>query len=357
MRCSLGLFLLSLAFALARAADPSPAPDGTVNGLLLGLDGKPVAERPVHLVGISRPVAAYNVQDLDGREYDKPFWNTCTDIHGRFHFDFIHANKKMPDYPGSGAFAIVADSSPNDAGAVSTRFIWGSNPFWDHLPDAPEWPKAVIMSGDTLNLVIQLKEGFTLKGQIWDYAHPDKPITGIAFGIYNDLHAETRTGWGADIFERKVTVDREGRFEFNHCYPVRNFSYLDEATPPHPGDMTISWVETKEDGVWKTLDGSLSSPSASFVPKGNGTVVHLQIRATSEALFLYFGKVVDINGQPLADVDVVGHKTNFDGTYRFSISSPTISRGLNFYRKGYEQVLIRPCPAGEYNVTLPSIKK
>lgn len=176
-------------------------------------------------------------------------WNSQTDKKGRFIFHFFNRPHDFSS-PSVGTYAIIAEGSLQDAGAVSTRFIWNpGQPFVDNTRPATEWLPPLPFQDSVLHLILRLQEGFTLEGRIWDYAHPDKPFPGLEFHVYDDLYAETHTGAGAEIFLRTANVDRNGRFKLEHCFPVKTYGFPQR--PPgqeHAGARTPAWLQTKEKG-------------------------------------------------------------------------------------------------------------
>ena len=125
--------------------------------------------------------------------------------------------------PGWGTYALVVDRGPEDAGAVSQRFIFEKDEGTSsaNAGRADEWDEPLTVRDGDIELRLPIVRGVTLEGRILDYSHPDRPLAGIKVVSNNDLQCESHTGRGGEILEQTVTTDEHGRFRLQHIYPKR----------------------------------------------------------------------------------------------------------------------------------------
>ncbi len=234
-----------------------------------------------------------------------PHWDFITDSRGRFDVplgDFKTWEDKE-NRPGWGIYAFYVDPFPQDAGAVSPRLLHFAGPDVgaSQLKSDDEWGPFQDLPLQGLSITLQIQAGVTLEGRIWDYTHPDQPLSGIKVSTDNDLHADSHTGWGGAIFQQQAVTDAQGRFVIKHIFPVRFDVSLDGL---YSEDGGAYWLKTKINGQWDEAVGD------EIAPKSDEKVVHLELMATKDAVFRYFGKVVDANGQPIS-----GAKVTFGMSY------------------------------------------
>lgn len=156
----------------------------------------------------------------------------------------------------------------------------------------------------------------------------DKPLQDVRVIIFHDLHADTHTGRGGEIWERTATTDENGRAAFSNVYPD-NISIQPEAYDYGAWTTTTLFGKT----VGDVLD------EISFPP--GTSQVELTARFAPKGTYVLYGKVTDSRGRPVPDAPVVAgvmrHKkertyedshstcrtlTQADGTYRLEVPTP-----------------------------------
>jgi hypothetical protein len=268
-----------------------PASFRMVHGLVLGVDGKPAANRIVTLRGISRAEAAMS-EDIPGYQ---EYWKFKTDQAGCFSVRL--ASAEMDDsakrIPVPGIYALVVLPQGNDAGAVSPalRSI-------DDSEESPsnEWGKTLDIGPDGLDLTLKIQKGVTVKGQILDYEIPHRPLNGIRVTCEHDLHADTHTGAGGEIFKKSTTTGKNGAFTFTHVYPAACVIRI-EPTSTAFGYYACWWLKTKHGDQWDDEVDFHILPE----DKKNQTI---GIMAARRPLFRCWGHVQDQEGHPIADAAV-----------------------------------------------------
>jgi hypothetical protein len=267
-----------------------------------------------------------------------------------------------------GTYALFVDPSPQDAGAVSQRFFHfaGSDGAASQLKSDDEWGAFLNLPPQGLSITLQIQAGVTLEGRIWDYTHPDLPVSGVKVSISNDLHADSHTGWGGAIFQKQVVSDAQGRFVIKHIFPVKFYASLDGL---YSEDGGAYWLKTKINGQWDETVGD------EIAPKSDEKVVHLELMAAKDAVFRYFGKVADANGQPISGAKVTfgmswhnfprtwsdehnyeSATTDASGRYEIKLGTPWV-RGMDSEAEGWKRLdrWNDEGPAfspGEYNFTM-----
>jgi hypothetical protein len=254
-------------------------------------------QRKIRLVGLER----WSL--VSSEDKAAPFWNFVTDNKGNCvvpigDFAGWEANEVRP---GWGVYALVVESGKEDAGGVSSRFWFDNAPTHHYDPAnmkwAPEWGAILPVPAAGLDLTIMLLRGFTLKGRVVDDQHPEKPLSGVEVRTANDLHADTHTGFGGQILGGYAKTDALGNFVIPHQFPQA--LRLDI-------EPTI-WLKTRIDGKWEDQVKTVVDPPA------KGDVVNVEIGATREARFKYFGRVLDAENRPVANVSVtLGVSSNPD---------------------------------------------
>jgi hypothetical protein len=359
--------------ALSAPVQNEAAKFRVVRVTVLGLDGKPAAGRSVYLAGLSRGSMG---PDDDNAKADG-WWSFTTDAKGRFtarlaEFDTWSDKQQRP---GWGKYALVVERSGHDAGAVSRKFI-NSKIAPENISDyQDEWGTPEILTTAGLDLILQIQAGIRLRGRVIDYSNPEHPLAGLPVTLCNDLHADTHTGYGAEIFDQSATTDADGRFTFSHIYPAEFHVALgqDPASRTPSAEGTI-WLKTKLGDKWR--DDALNS----LTPTPEKSEMKIEIMATDKALFRYHGKVTDAAGRPVAGAKVWlgvsfdseggsyrdnhtfrNATTKRDGVYDMLLPTPWVN-GIGARKEGFidaeqwtsdDTASIRP---GEYNIRMSPAK-
>lgn len=339
MRWLLSGILLFTASVLPAGEKPGGAENfREVRGLVLGMDGRPAADRTVHLVGLSR-----GAQHFPSEPTREAGWDFRTDAEGRFTAKLggFRAAEKDDGRPGWGIYALVVDPEGREAGAVSPKILnFEAN---GAEAGADEWGSPVALPPAGLDLTLRIQKGVTLIGRVLDYSDPTKPLANVTVETYNDLHADTHTGRGGEIYRRRATTDENGQFAIAQIYPGAFSVAVGE-------DGEVSWLRTLQNGKWvdDVLDTITLSP--------DGEVGRLEIQAAARPLFRYFGKVADKSGKPVAGAKVTygvsyrrepqtwedyhsyrSTESKRDGTYEIFLATPWI-RGMDAEAQGYQRV-------------------
>jgi protocatechuate 3,4-dioxygenase beta subunit len=234
--------------------------------------------------GISRGTLGFSEDDPN---YSK-HWKFTSDEEG--HFTTLIASEKDADgpKPGPGIYALVVLPQNEDAGAVSPWLRFFEGGYDEDLTN--EWGKTIVAGAEGLNLTLRIQRGETITGQVLDYEIPHKPLKGVEVHCEHDLHAQTHTGRGAELFDKGTITDDNGVFRFSHVYPAACSIRL-------RGDYKYTWLKTKLDGQWAdTVDFEIHPENAT-----NRT---LGIMAATRPLFCFSGHVQDQEGHPIPDATV-----------------------------------------------------
>ena len=264
-----------------------------VRGRLQGLDGKPAAGRRIILLGLSR--GTVNARDEDG---ENPFYNFTTGADGRFMARFADlsiqdkSGEKRPRY---GTYALYAEPGPDDAGAVFA-YIQHLEPQDHWWRPADEWGVSLLLPPDGLDITLQIVEGFKLKATVFDYEDPTKPVAGVSIGIYHNLHHESHSGRGGEIFYQRAKSDERGQLAFKHVYPQD--TYIAIGAMGQEGDDAHYWLRTEVDGEWR------DSVPLTMATRGSRGSQSLEVQVATRPLFRYFGKVTNPDGSPAAGIEV-----------------------------------------------------
>ncbi len=236
-------------------------------------------------------------------------WEFAADDHGEFTARFGRfreydcAQATGVERPGFGEFYFVAEKE-NSAGAVGpmignysreeTAFHKGED---DRYGEYSEWlhdgyNRRILddrrSQGETL--ILRFQRGLDLSGRLIN--EQEQPIPGAALRLFHDLHADTHTGHGAEIFERTVTTNASGRFLFRHVYP--NTFYLDFDGPGY-------WIRTRVRRRW--ADGMADE----ITPQEDESSLDLLLIAAPGSPYHYQGRVTDQQGQPITGAKVSVH--------------------------------------------------
>jgi hypothetical protein len=317
-------------------------------------DGRRAAGAKVQLRGMDRDaIGALSERETSklglleqARKYQG--WDFTTDRNGEFiarfgkFREYDYAQATGIEAPGFGEFYFVAEKE-GSAGAVSPMIAnysreeaqfhqdendrygeyceWMHEDYRRHVLNDRSEPGEV--------LVLRFQRGLVLSGQVIDLQ--EKPVPGATIRLFHDLHADTHTGYGGEIFERTMTTDDAGQFQFAHVY--NNTFYLDLDL-----DRAGYWIRTRVRQRW--VDGSADE----ITPRKNESSIQLLLIEVDESPYRYRGRVTDEQGQPIAGAKVSvyaslhspsrtfeddhGHhsdaRTGADGTYDLGADSPYV---------------------------------
>lgn len=399
--CSFALLLIFRCSVQAQADDESPGyREVTVH--VVDQFHQPVAGIEVQLHGLDRGSinATFDLFKYDnpGRPENAKYqgWKLKTDAQGncsvRFgKFDYWEHEKATGiASPGYGHYFLIVKSE-GFAGGVSPKILnlndadrknykapelSNSSPQEEDAWAFREFEPRLLSDDlkDAAPLEIMLERGIEVSGQLVD--GKDRPIHGETITLWSDLHADTHTGRGGEIFSQSVETDQAGRFHFQHVYP--NLFYISLAGQD---DDQLIWTKTRVRKRW--IEGIADA----IWPHTDDVDLPLVIVATRESPYHYFGRVTDEKGSPIRGATVRiqtsihgpggrsdfddGHshhsqaKTGADGNYNvpaagpyvnwFEITAPgfqtqTYSEDGEIYDwDRYEEV---PCAPGRYDFTL-----
>ncbi len=305
--------------APAQQAPPSSFPSNptfrSIHVQVLGLGGDPTPRRQAHLIGLSR--GSFRPDD-DNRNLTH--WDFITDAKGRFSVQLGEFNTRQdPEQrPGWGTYALIVDGDGKDGGAVSNEFIASiKKRDTEPLPPDWEWGSMLFVPPEGMELVLKVKKGLELKGHLWDVANPRRPLAGISIHTNNDLHADSHTGHGGEIFNQSTVTDPDGAFTISHIYPVKfyigvgqPYGFRSEGISKIPKNPPGYWLKTKSDGLWKNdvLD--------EVTPKEKEDIVYLEMLGTAQPSFEYSGRILDNQNQPIA-----GAKVSFGLSYHPQVAT------------------------------------
>jgi hypothetical protein len=240
---------------------------------------------------------------------------------------------------------------------------------WDTEGDG-DW----VFTNETPEIDMVLTSGHTITGTVM--TPEGKPISGKTIHAIHDLHVDSHTGAGGEVFDVKATSDADGHFKLEHVYPVACALRTDGA-----------WTRTQI--TYKTADTTstrwMNQALAKLPDFGDDEEVELGIVIAPQApTYHYFGKVTDENGKPqaglLVTAGVSAHatvddfndshhfetaKTDADGKWSLEASSPYV-RFFDVKKdeksedslggEGYENDLFDLAAPGEYNLKIKTAK-
>jgi hypothetical protein len=336
----LGLvFVLVAACLLSRGEAKDPARFREVRVQVLGVDGKPAADREVFLMGLSRSGMG-NAKD-EG-------WHFKSDADGRFVVrlaEFKSVDERS-DLPGWGEYALVSNPTAGDAGALSDFIVHSSESPKEAAKNSRDWGPTRVTGKEALHLTMRVHEGVTLRGRVVDYLNPKQGQADVPLNVCIDLQTDTHTGYGGEIFERVTKTDAEGRFTISQVYPAPITTRL--GVDPQGPIGKFVWLKTQRgDGKW------VPDADDTIVPKRGVGEYEINIMAANRPLFRYSGKVTDRAGKPVEGATLTfgvsfhrqistyedSHHTEKttskpDGTYDVLLSTPWIS-GMVVEQKGF----------------------
>lgn len=195
-------------------------------------------------------------------------------------------------------------------------------------------------------LMLTLEQGKTFKGKI--LTSDQKPCVGAKISIFMDLHGDSHTGKGREIFPLEATTDQQGMFTFSQVYP--NTIYIGEITPSEKeGQSSLFWKTTRVGG--KTFEYPENTlPLASQTPDLDMTLI------LSKDRYLYSGTVQTKDGKPVAEAGLnmsvayhpdardfidshtfVDGKTDAQGKFTMETDAPFVNT-LTITKEGFKEV-------------------
>jgi len=198
-----------------------------------------------------------------------------------------------------GYYHLVATAS-GTAGAVSPILFLGSDaPSFDD--PANEWGRSWQSPLDIRSLAtskqpltLALEKGVTLKGKVQDMAQ--RPVPGATIRFFHDLHADSHTGKGREIFDRETLTDRDGIFTLTQVFP--NTLTIAE--------VEVSGQEWGSSWFWKStrIDGALFPFQENRLARASLTAsLDLVLQVATEP-FRCVGTVRTRDGKPVAEADL-----------------------------------------------------
>lgn len=288
----LSLFLLSLAIpGMAEAASAPAFPTLSVHVRVTGpadVDPKTIS---VTLYGMNRSM-------LEIQQTVQP------DAGGLASFTFVDAD--FNDVSGAsetpacqGQYHLVATAS-GTAGAVSPILFLSAEPTSFDDP-ANEWGPTYQKPLDLRELAtskqpltLTLEKGLTLKGKVQDAAQ--RPVQGATIRFFHDLHADSHTGKGREIFDRETVTDQDGVFSLTQVFP--NTLMI--------GELLVSAKEQSPSGFWKTtrINGTAFPYPENRIAKASMTPeLDLVLQVATEP-YRYSGTVRTKDGKPVAEANL-----------------------------------------------------
>jgi hypothetical protein len=268
---------------------------------LLDERGQPAIGVPVELYGMRRggrwPALDH---DPDSQSRD-PWWSFTTDDAGKIVARFAVSEKPWDYYgvPREGRFYFVVDL-PDGRRAVSAPIFHGVTRERAHEEKENEWDAHAndeqYFTDETEDITLYLRKGRTVTGVV---VTPDgKPLQGRTISAIHDLHIESRTGFGGDVFTASATSDTEGKFKLENVYPAA--CSLSMEGEGHWSRTQVA-LRSAEGSSTRWIGASLTLPELS-----HDTSVNLRIEVSPEAPgYRYFGTVTDPAGKPLTGLLVV----------------------------------------------------
>ncbi len=356
---------------------PVPFQKGKVRELKVTVvdeKGAPVSGVTVQLYGMARG-GRWPARDssTDARN-TSPWWTFVTDKNGTFVARFAVTPEAWDDpVPRTGRFHFVAEL-PDGRRAVSVPVYHAVTRQEAADDETSEWeadgPVGRVFTEESDELTLPLKKGRSITGVMVDAA--GSPLSGRIIRATHDLHIESRTGEGGDIFEVTATTDAQGRFSLENVHPVDCGFAIDG-----PGHWARTQVILKG-GEEATSRWVESMPHVAGLPAG--TTISLRIEMAPKApVYRYFGRVVDPDGKPLPGLTVTSGvssnaepenfgdfhhffttTTDAEGRWELLVDSPwvrfldvrTAPQGDTLYGEDYESDGVGLASPGEYNFTL-----
>lgn len=255
--------------------------------------------------------------DTDGPDSGKHRgWTYRTGTTGRFTARFgkfrqyDHEQATGLVEPGYGHFYFVVEKE-NSAGGVSPEILnlneeeMAEREKHKDDPVSPpgegeEWKDEFVLTNEkpAEPVEILLKRGLELTGQMVDTA--GRPVRGEEVNVFNDLHADSHTGRGGEIFEQQTHTDRAGRFHFHHVYP--NVFYVQllnrSEGPPY-------WIKTRVRDRWvDRVEDEITPRQDEWKPENYEKAIDMRIIVAREPPYRYFGRITDAKGEPVPGAKV-----------------------------------------------------
>ncbi len=248
----------------------------------------------VTLLGMSRP--------LLGVEQ-----TVRADARGRVSFTVLDLDPQdalqgdeMP--PCRGFYHVIAQAS-GTAGAVSPMlFLEQEPPSFDEGSES-EWGPAFqkpidlrgLMKTKAVNpIVLTLQPGVTVAGSV--LSETGAPLASVTVRLFHDLHADSHTGYGREIFPRESVTDEQGRFTITGVFP--NTCFLGEVEMPQPASAPAwFWKKTR-------IAGREYQYQENRLPLATSTKDLDIVLLMAQTPYRYEGLVQDRTGAPVASADV-----------------------------------------------------
>jgi protocatechuate 3,4-dioxygenase beta subunit len=190
--------------------------------------------------------------------------------------------------PGWGSFYFMAEA--DGLRGVSPCIVHETpsehrKEYWQ--PD--EWSRHGFAetSSKRLEITLRMRRGIQVVGTVIDTE--GRPVKDCAVSIQEDLHSESHTGYGGEIFCQSTFTDHHGHFVFSGVFPntfYPNCASLNEGTLP-------VWLRTRVHSRW------VDEPIYAVTPHPGEKVVRLTFEVSPRLIFRYYGKVVDQAGRPV----------------------------------------------------------
>ncbi len=305
----LGVFLL--VFVGNAFADEPPA-YRRINCHVIGEDGLPATGIEVQLRGMRRDALGV------GREEKNRGWNFRTDRHGNFTARFgrfrqyDHQQATGLVEPGYGHFYFVAHAASSTGGVSRQILNLNDEELAERtkhqdqnqvtLVEGEEWTRGefapCVLTDKPNRIEIVLKSGLSLTGRIVDTT--GLPVRGEEVTLFLDLHADSHSGRGGEIFPQHATSDRAGHFYFRYVYP--NTFYLallnDSSGPPY-------WIRTRVRNRWRDkVEDEITPRQNESEPSHYEKSIDMQVVVARQAPYRYFGRVTNADGKAVANAEV-----------------------------------------------------
>jgi hypothetical protein len=125
-------------------------------------------------------------------------------------------------------------------------------------------------------------------------------VRGKEVNVFLDLHADTHTGHGGEIFEQQATTDRAGRFHFRHVFP--NTFYVE--LPDHSRGAPY-WIKTRVRKRWvDRIEDEITPRQDEREARDYEKAIDLLLIVAHEPPYRYFGHVTDPQGRGVANAKV-----------------------------------------------------
>jgi len=290
----------------------------------------------------------------------------CFDGNDRYKLEDVFKPEDLLG-PAWGRFYFVAEADGlRGVSACVLHEKRGDHLFDDDEPN--EWTRRGVVktSAQRVNLILRLRRGLRVSGKVIDTA--GSSVADCALDLQHDLHAESHTGYGGEMFQQSTRSDDRGCFTFDNVYPN---TFYPRCASLNEGSLPV-WVRTRVHGRW--IDG----PVFGVTPRRGEKEMHLTFEVSRTMPYLYLGRVMDPAGHSVAGAQVTlgisrnarvetyadNHtflhaSTDQDGRYQCPAATPFLSSiwvkcpGFADYEKNFGDEWKGPFRRpGVWNVTL-----